>query len=228
VEGRGRQLAVIDYKSSAKRMLDLGQVFWGLSLQLPTYAVVMASLWESVAGEKAQPIAALYVPLGMSREPKKEPEEIDAAPGPDEDAFYQIRPPRGIVDADGASELDASVAPMEDAGGKSAWYKIGKTQKGELLLHGDMLWHEEFETVLAYTRWKIAALADALMDGQIVASPCREGHDAPCDTCDYLSLCPFDRSAGSYRELRKIKRKEAVALMQGAMRGDGGTAGGAN
>ena len=75
--------------------------------------------------------------------------------------------------------------------------------------------HEDFQTVLDYARWKIADLADALMEGRIAPNPYRHKQESSCERCEFASLCPFDQAAGSYREIPKLKNEEALAEMRG-------------
>jgi hypothetical protein len=156
------------------------------------------------------------VPLGLRRKSVK---SVSDAPEPDSDAFYQkAQQPRGIIDEAGAGLLDASVLPSEDAGGSSGWYKMGytKTAPRRMLKGMDMLAHGDFETVLDYARWKVASLAEELAAGKIAPAPYR-AKSAPCDQCEFVSLCPFDRVEGTYRDVPRMGREEALAAMREAL-----------
>jgi ATP-dependent helicase/nuclease subunit B len=216
VDSVGPEVAIIDYKSGGKREIDLGLIFWGVSLQLPVYGVVMRELAGKI------PRAALYVPLGIRLKNVK-----SAAAGKDEntDAFYQeFQEPRGLVDEDGAGLLDHAVLPSEDAGGQSEWYKIGYKKDRGIPKNSDMLPHDEFTLVLDYARWKVAALAAELAAGKIAPAPYRDSRGIPCDRCDFASLCPFDRADGVYREIPHMKREDAIPAMAAAISGAGGPA----
>ncbi|MGN6368372.1 MAG: PD-(D/E)XK nuclease family protein [Phycisphaerae bacterium] len=208
-EGRGRRVMVVDYKSTSRRELKLDWVYLGLSLQLPVYAIVMEELWRR---GQAEAIAAMYVPLGMSRQ---KVERAAEATNPESDAFYQMFTPRGLVDAEGAAAMDHAVGSQEDEGGKSAWYKIGFNKKPPLVpKSGDMVEHEDFRTVLEFTRWKIARMVDDLAAGKIAPAPYRAQKESPCDACDFFSLCPFDRASGTYRDVPRMKREEVLERMR--------------
>jgi ATP-dependent helicase/nuclease subunit B len=210
VDAVGPEVSVIDYKSGAKREADLGMVYWGVSLQLPVYGVVMRELAVKTAR------AAMYVPLGIRRASVKSPAE---APAEGTDAFYQkLQEPRGLVDEAGAGLLDRAVLPAEDRGAKSDWFKIGYKKDGGIPRDSDMLPHADFQLVLDYARWKVGALATQLADGRIAPAPYRAKAGVACDRCDFSSLCPFDRAAGTYREMPRMAREEAVAAMAQALR----------
>ena len=199
-------VTVVDYKSASEKRLELHLVYWGLTLQLPVYAVVMEMLGEREA------MAALYVPLGLKREKVKRLEEAATR---ESDGFYQRQRPGGIVDAARASHLDGVLADEE--GKKSAWYGIGFKKDGAVPKLGGLVEHADFETVLAYVRWKIGAMGEELMRGEIGPAPYRENLDSACERCDFSSLCPFDRVAGVYREVPRMGREEAVGRMRAAM-----------
>jgi ATP-dependent helicase/nuclease subunit B len=198
-------MAVIDYKSSAKRTLELYRVLAGLALQLPVYAMVMRDLGGAV------PIAALYMALGITRKRIEHAGEILET---DTDEFYQLFQPRGIIDRAGAPRLDPEVEKQRG----SEWYRVRITkQNGEIAKWSDLLSHEDFVTVLDYAKWKIAALADALMQGMIAPSPYRQKNESSCTTCEFESLCPFDRAAGQYREVPRLANPLVVAKMRSEM-----------
>jgi ATP-dependent helicase/DNAse subunit B len=122
------------------------------------------------------------------------------------------------VDEAGAGLLDRAVLPAEDRGAKSDWFKIGYKKDGGIPRDSDMLPHADFQLVLDYARWKVGALATQLADGRIAPAPYRAKAGVPCDQCDFSSLCPFDRAAGTYREMPRMAREEAVAAMAQALR----------
>ncbi|HUO09189.1 MAG TPA: PD-(D/E)XK nuclease family protein [Phycisphaerae bacterium] len=212
----GGRVAVIDYKSSSSRELKLDWVYWGLQLQLPVYAIVMEELGR-LGGKGTEAIAAMYVPLGVKREKVDRAAEADDAGS---DAFYQKYTPRGLVDADGAHLLDDAVAPHEDEGEKSKWYRIGFNKKPPLVPKtGDMVEHDDFRTVLEFVRWKIGRMVDDLTQGKIAPAPYRSQKESPCDNCDFFSLCPFDKVSGTYREVPKMGRVDAIDRMRADMQG---------
>lgn len=196
----GDQAAIIDYKLSANKKLELHRVYYGMSLQLPVYLLVIRD-----AG--MHPIASFFVPLNLKRA-----KGFDAKdPGTDE--FYQQLKPKGVLDASEISALD------ETAEKKSEWYPYARKQDNTLTQSTDALEHSDFELLLKYVEHKIGQMADDLAQGHIAPHPYQQGAQSPCDQCDFTALCPFDRITGNYRKIPTMKRDEALAKMKEAVEG---------
>ncbi len=198
------EASVTDYKSSSQKKLELDQVLWGLSLQLPLYAQVISR----VGGYP--PAAALYFGLGVSRQAVK---HRGQAGDPESDEFYQQFQPHGIIDQTLATHLDAAVGESKE----SPWFKMKFKKDGAPAAASELLSHDDFAAVLDFAAWKIGALADQLMGGQIAPAPYRKDKFSPCIDCEFASLCPFDRLNGAYRELPKLGKIAAVARMREEM-----------
>ena len=201
-----KEASVIDYKSASQKKLDLDQVLWGLSLQLPVYAHVV-----NIVGGYA-PAAGTSFTLGMGVSRKTVRHGGEANP-PESDAFYQQFQPHGIIDQALAPRLDRAVRELRD----SAWYKMKFKKDGEPYATSEILSHGDFAAILNYAAWKIGALADELMGGVIAPAPYRRDKFSPCVECDFVSLCPFDRINGRYREMPKMGKAGAVAAMREKM-----------
>jgi ATP-dependent helicase/nuclease subunit B len=203
-EGGGELVSVVDYKTTHHRALELYRVLWGLTLQLPAYAVAQREL----AGRR--PIAAYY--LGLMIKPQRVIHAGDAhLPG--SDAFYQQFKPHGMFDVTDMFRLDGKF----DEAGTTPWYKARLNKDGTPAKTSELFSHEDFTTVLDFARWKIGALADDLMGGKIAPDPYRRKHESPCTECTFASLCPFDRVTGTYREMPPLKNGEALAAMRAAI-----------
>jgi ATP-dependent helicase/nuclease subunit B len=206
----GREALVIDYKSAAGKSMDLFRLAEGIALQLPVYALVVREL------AKREPLGALYVALGLW--PERVAHEGGAADAGTE-GFYQKLTPRGLVDAEGAALLDASLGDADV--GASDWYKLRFNKDGSVPKRGDLLGHGDFQTMLDFARWKIGALGEELAGGKIAPEPYRCGKETPCGYCDYASLCPFDQARGTFR---LIKRRSAGEALEGMRRQMGAAA----
>jgi ATP-dependent helicase/nuclease subunit B len=205
----GEELAkIIDYKSSARKSVQLFRVYHGLAMQLSVYALVM----QELGGYQA--MAALYMNLGLHREMV---EQLADAPMPGSDAFYQKFKPRGVVDAayGWSLDVDARFESDESMGaGKSVWYNLSFNKTGAITKRSDFLTHGDFQILLTFVRGKIAELAGELVGGKIAPMPYRLGTEMPCHRCEYVSLCPFDRSRDHAREVARVGNDVAMEMMK--------------
>ena len=212
VDVAGRHAAVIDYKSSQTRELALHQLLAGIQLQLPVYLLAIEALGAALGTGPLTPIAALFVPLARARRSK-------ANPGPESDpandAFYQQTKPRGLIDAAAIRDLDASV---DDDNRKSQWYAYSRKKNTDLgARSNDAYEHDDFATILRYTRLKAGTIVDALAAGGIAPHPYRDKTQIPCDFCDVKAMCQFDRIRGAFLNVPKLKREEVLQQMHNAL-----------
>ncbi len=132
------------------------------------------------------------------------------------DEFYQEEKPRGLMDASAIGHLDQNVDDEEIL--KSGWYTYSRTKAGHLAVKGnDAVEHDEFATILRYTEHKVATMIDQLANGHIDPNPYRAAGEIPCNRCDFIAVCPFDRINGDFRELPRMKNEEVLAAMQGEL-----------
>jgi ATP-dependent helicase/nuclease subunit B len=207
--GSAAHVAVIDYKSSSTHVLRPYEIYYGLSLQLPVYMLVLRHQGRAIADAPLDPIAAFYVGLTQRRQSRS---DLITLIAPDSDEFYQQSPPRGLIDASQISNLDITV---DDENNKSNWYKYKRTKEGALdKRSNDAVEHDDFATILNFTGHKIAAMVDSLATGTIAPNPYRARNDIPCTHCDFISVCPFDRINGDFRILNPMKPAEAIDAMR--------------
>jgi len=204
--GAGSDAAVVDYKSSSSRKLELDKVYYGIELQLLVYAIVIQKLAQKKAA------ATMYVPLGVTRRTKSSKDEFGEAGNDD---FYAQYKPAGMMRFSAKGQLDANL----DDGTKSTWFNAALNKDGSIgrIEFSDLIGDDDFDAVLRYVEHKIAEMADALAAGKIAPAPYQSKKDRPCDGCAYVSVCPFDRIEGAYRQLPKLKRTEAVKRMREAI-----------
>jgi ATP-dependent helicase/nuclease subunit B len=208
-EDRGAA-AVIDYKTRGKE-LSLRTIYFGISLQLPVYLLVLRANANWLEGP-LRPVASLFVPLTVSRATKTTPADVEE---PEEDRFYKRVRPRGLIDAAARDVLDHTAETA------SNWYAMKFKGSGELSLAGgnDAVTHDEFALILDYVQYKIGELADGLATGLIAPQPWRQSSATACDLCDFQATCPFDRVNGDFRAVPKLNRKAALERMADDVRG---------
>jgi ATP-dependent helicase/nuclease subunit B len=201
---------VIDYKRTRDKRLDLTQTFYGVSLQLLAYLLVLENVGRTPAGRPIEPLAALFVSLLPRYEAVRHPSE--ALKG--EASLRGVFRPRGLIRADAMQVLDPVAA-----GGKSAHYAVAIRKDGEISNadKSDAADAGSFRAALAFTRRRLGELADSLLSGDVSVSPYRLGNVNPCSWCPMISVCRFDWGLSNVRFLDPLGRGEALRRMREAV-----------
>lgn len=207
---RGTLLRVIDYKSSSKA-LQLGEVYYGLSLQMMTYLDVIlthAPLW---LGTEAQPAGVLYfhvhnpllnVKNAISAEQiEKEMKKRFKMKGlltADPDTIRLMD--SGLIGSSGYSEL-LPVALKADGG----FYKTSSVAT-----------EAEWNTVRKHVRRTIRDIGTSMTDGHIGIEPFRIGTATACQGCSYKPVCQFDPqlAGNAFKQLPALGKETALELME--------------
>jgi ATP-dependent helicase/nuclease subunit B len=197
--GAEARALVFDYKRR-ERKPDWTGLFYGLDLQLGIYMLALRNAHEQglidapVAGAFFLPVEVPSVKAGLT-DPKAK-------------LLRFKRKARGLFDADIADMLD----PREQ--GESQFYNFFKKKDGTPLGHyakRGSLEHARFELLLHFVRDKIKALSQAIMAGQVVVRPCKQGSYTPCAYCPYRPLCRFD---GQIHEVRYLQGQDKTQVLE--------------
>ncbi len=198
---------VIDYKTTRNKLLRAGDVYHGVSLQLLSYLLVLADAGVTPAGRRIRPIGALYLSLAPRYGLVDHPDHGKTR----EDAPLGTARPRGLVVEDGFAALDDAAEA-----GWSDHYAIYRKKDGDLgnLDHSDGADRSSFQAMLAHTRYKLATLADGILDGDVAISPFRIGSFSPCSWCAMPTVCRFDNGLSDVRFVEALTRTEALRRMR--------------
>jgi len=209
-EHGGEALAVvIDYKRTPFKSLNLDRVYYGLSLQLPSYLLALQA--RALAdGRILQPAAALYVSLVPKYERVNHPRQVDELTA----SLPQAHRPRGVMVSSAVSALDAG----HETGGWSPAFSLFRKADGTLgnLDRSDVADPAEFAALLEHTRAKLAELADGILDGHVAVEPFRLRTESPCSWCSMSQVCRYEMGMSSTRFLEPIKRPDALKRMKAA------------
>lgn len=198
---------VVDYKSTPDKKLDLSEVYYGLSLQLPGYLLALAQRGQTLAGRPIKPAGALYVSLQSGYKRVDHPR--DAGPTRGRGSAHA---PRGLV--------DITALPALEPGGKlegwSEHYSIFINKSGALGFKdfSDGVEHQDFTRLLRHAERKLGELADQVIDGRIVVEPYRLGTFSPCSWCAFGGVCRFEARHGRVRSLSTMKKTEVFAQLE--------------
>jgi ATP-dependent helicase/nuclease subunit B len=209
----GEHFTVFDYKLSAAP-LAMQEVYYGLSLQLLTYLLVLQANGEELAGRPLTPVAAFYLPLARRLGDVEHP---DKALNPDDPAFHLRVKPRGVFDGNFLPGFDSALAE-----GKSEVIQAHVRKGGGFGYRNasDVADPAEFAGLLSFVHRRLGELADEVVAGRVDITPYRINRATPCPRCDYRSICRFEPSINRYTSLQPMRREDVfVKILEG---GEGG------
>ncbi|MFA5535664.1 MAG: helicase-exonuclease AddAB subunit AddB [Bacillota bacterium] len=196
-------LRVIDYKSS-QRGLDLLQVYYGLTLQLPLYLKMALEIFSA-----KEPVAAgmLYFPVMSPFIPAKNPVTAVKA----EEELYKKMKMTGRILAD--PQVAEGMGVKE---GLPSLIDVKLTKNKEFYKNAKVLEAGEFEVLENYVWSKIAEQGQSIYAGETSINPYRLGDSSPCGFCDYRASCQFDSLVfgNQYNYLPKLPRDRLWELMK--------------
>ncbi|MCH9021727.1 MAG: exodeoxyribonuclease V subunit gamma [Planctomycetes bacterium] len=201
-------VSVVDYKSRGKTF-NYQQFYYGLSLQLMSYLLVLLRHLNDESDSRIEPAAMTYwpiIPAGANKTNDQVNEE-DYDKLHDEDAEIEIKA-KGLFNANWLEQLDHEVA--RGNGSKYFGFRINKDGKAGSGIGRAVIGSNELKDMLDFGQAKLIELAEGISAGDVAVSPYRSGSQCPCDYCDYKSLCRFDVRTDSYRELKSLSAKEVL------------------
>ena len=197
---------VIDYKTGEKAF-DLGELCYGLQMQLVVYMNAALEMQEKKHSEK------LVIPAGLFYYRMKDPIVDKPAQGKEaEDAILRELRPDGVVQ--GTEE----VLEHLDRGftGTSQVIPVARTQAGQLSKTSKVLSEEEFRVISEFAKKQIQEVGKVILDGNAEVKPYALGNNTGCDYCPYHAVCGFEENIGGYeyRKLEKMDNQEALEKMR--------------
>ncbi len=195
--------SIIDYTLAGKT-LNWAEAYYGLSVQLLVYLLVIRANGNQLDGKVVSPVAGFYCTLLRLLESVKHPND---APDPNDPDFHLSPKPKGAFDGDFLAEFDAELTEGDSAVVSAYIKKDGELGK---LSRTDALASEMFAGLLAQAQATIERLADQLLDGDISVTPYRLNDTSPCSRCPYRSVCRFDSSSDRYHRLEPITKADAM------------------
>ncbi len=213
IDGK-KGVKIVDYKSS-KHEVDLAELYYGKSLQLPLYMRE-----ETRDEEKTIPAALLY---NVINDPILD--LTDAAVHDDmskiiEDEKKSSFMPSGLINVrddvlialDSVFDNGSGMLQPETKSGKIA---VSVKKDGEVKDSKQTATDDEFRTILAYAEKKVKMQSAEIMSGNIKRQPVSDGKALSCANCEFHAICGFDTGCGdSYRTMRALKKDEAIARMK--------------
>ena len=210
-EGDGVYLRVLDYKSS-DRELNIGEVYYGLALQMLTYLDIVISHSRKLVGKDADPAGVLYFhvhnPLVKSSG-KLSMDEL-------EQAVFKSFKMKGLIlgDQNVARMMDVTLDPAGKT--KSDIVPISLKKDGSMDARSKIASREEFSLLQNHVRKVYQEAGDAIVGGTVDIKPYKLKDRVPCTFCPYKSVCQFDQSLeeNEYEVLSVKKDAEIMDLLR--------------
>lgn len=202
-------LRVVDYKSS-NHLLNLDEVYYGLSLQVLTYLDVAMTNSDYWFKDPVHPAGVLYVHVQNPMLPLKEdktPEEIQQLQLKE----YKMQ---GLLVED--SEVLLAMDETLD-GGKTSIVIPARINKNNSVSasFSSVQPEEQLAEIQQFVRHKHEEAGNKILAGDTAISPYRLKNRTACDYCNFKSICQFDVTDDSqtYRQLKNIDKNEVVKKM---------------
>jgi ATP-dependent helicase/nuclease subunit B len=204
----GVYLRVIDYKSSAKE-LNLGEVYYGMALQMLTYLDIIMSHSIALIGSEAIPAGVLYFHV---HNPMINAKKIITLEDLEQEMLKKFKMNGLMLDEENAIKLMDHTLET----GKSIVVPAEIKKDGTLSKRSKVASMQEFTDIRNYVRQMYVKTGNAITEGNVQISPYKMKDRSPCTFCSYKSVCQFDESMekNQYRMLAPHSKEQALELMR--------------
>ena len=199
---------IVDYKSG-RTNLKLGDIYYGLSLQMLAYQEAVLYWSNYWLGERVKPAGLLYFQVHspiINGNKVLSSEEIQN----ELSKHYKMR---GLVLAD-----FNAVYLMDNtlSSGYSQVIPVGLSNKGTFYKNSSVLQEDKFELVRSYFWNFVQNCGRGISAGNVDISPYRSGSRKACRFCEALEVCQFDPlfQGNSYRLLKSGRVEEVLSWME--------------
>ncbi len=213
IDGK-KAVKIVDYKSS-KHEVNLSELYYGKSLQLPLY------MREETRDEKNSiPAALLYNVINdpiLDMTEAEEHEDMSQSIENEKKANFM---PTGLINVrddvlialDSVFDNGSGMLQPETKSGKIA---VSVKKDGDVRENKQTATDDEFRTILTYAEKKVQKQSADIMSGNIKRQPVGDGKSLSCVYCEFHAVCGFDTACGdSYRTMKSLKKDEVIARMK--------------
>ncbi len=197
---------IVDYKTGEKA-LDLGELCYGLQMQLVVYMNAALEM------QKQQHPDKIVIPAGIFYYRVKDPivSKPDLGQNVDELILKELRP-------DGLVQADETVLAHLDRNFVGASYTIPvtRTQSGGISKASKVLSEDDFVTISKFAKKKVEQIKDRILGGDAQTMPYRLGEHTGCDYCPYHAVCGFEENIPGYQYqgLQTLDKEDALTVMR--------------
>ncbi|MGZ4159239.1 MAG: helicase-exonuclease AddAB subunit AddB, partial [Neobacillus sp.] len=201
-------LRVIDYKSSEKDV-NLGEVYYGLALQMLTYLDIVMTHSKELVELEATPAGVLYFHV---HNPMINSTKLLSMDEIEKEIMKKFK-------MNGLMVSDQNVIRLMDQSlesGDSQIISAGINKDGNLSKRSKVASINEFENLREYVRNLYQKTGNAIIEGDVDIAPYKLKNKTPCTFCSYKSVCQFDESIESnhYRILPRQTNEQVLELIR--------------
>ena len=211
-DGDQLYLKIIDYKTG-KTKFDLPDIYYGLQLQLVVYMdAAMEKIGREYPDKTVVPAGLFYYHIEdpmVERKPVESEEETNA------DILKALRM-NGLVNGDREALAHLDNRLGEEATVDSDVVPVSIKNEAIVERRSQAAGEEKFRVLGAYVNRKMKHMGREILDGNIAASPYKNGQKTACDYCPYHSVCGFDLKTDGYqfRRFDKLSPEEIWGKME--------------
>ncbi|WP_167958677.1 helicase-exonuclease AddAB subunit AddB [Anaerosporobacter faecicola] len=202
---------VIDYKSG-NSALDMGQIYYGLQLQLMVYlSASMEMQQKKNPAHTVEPAGVFYYNINDPIVDKTD--DVDSA------IMKELRM-NGMVNADMSISkyMDTSFMEGEEiaASVKSDVIPLETNKEGWPTKRSAVASSRQFKEMTDYVNHKIVEIGKEILEGQADVNPYKLGEKTACDYCAFQGICGFDVKlpGNRYHQLKKLDKEDVFAKME--------------
>lgn len=207
---------VIDYKSGHSA-LDMGQIFYGLQLQLVVYLSASMELQQKKNPDRTvEPAGVFYYNID---------DPIVDKTSDVETAILKELKMNGLVNNDMhiSKYLDTSFMDAEgniNGSVKSDVVPIETNKDGYPTKRSQAASSRQFKEMTEYVNHKIVEIGREILDGRAEVNPYKLGERTACDYCAFQGICGFDVKlpGNRYHQLKKLEKEDVFGKLECAFR----------
>lgn len=188
-------IKIVDYKTGGTDF-DYNDIYNGLSLQLPLYALAVKSLEKyrdkHIAAMVYQRAGVPKVDFLKLKERSRE-EYTKAA-----DKYYT---------RDGVFLLNQDVLESMENGGAGSYIPTNSKRFGERALN-----EKQLESLISFTKKQLVGIAEGIAFGEISPKPIKGVRDG-CKYCDYQAICARTNDSENCRVYKKLKLENLFEIL---------------
>lgn len=197
---------VIDYKSG-QTTFDLGDVYYGLQLQLTVYlSAAVEKIQRQYPDKEVEPAGVFYYHID---DPMLTGEGGKAS---EEELLKKLRlnglangEPDALAHQDHALVGEEGILPKA----KSLAAPVETLKDGSFSRYSSVATGEQIGHMMNYVRKKMQEFGNRIFDGEIAPNPYKEAERTACMYCKYQAVCGFDpKENASYRRLHSMEEEE--------------------